>query len=217
VPESGRANVVEVDQLTGVLGDAYRLRFRDRPHDETDRVMSGVARATHRGTLARFTTTKPDDVATPIGYTFEVSSSPYVIATPSRIEADLYAFSAMLDVPRILKDPAQEHEVATRMVDYEWSNPHVAEIENRIVIPAGYAMPPIVADERAPIGTMTLATTRRIDGNTLVVTWRLDTGKRRITAKSSPTRARRCSGSRRRPGSRSSSTMRSRSSRPLAS
>ncbi len=72
--------------------------------------------------------------------------------------------------------------VTERRIDYVWHQPHVYELESRLVLPAGYSAPTLVASETRALGTMTLTTSRRRDGDALVITYRLDTGKRRITA-----------------------------------
>ncbi|HEU4734857.1 MAG TPA: hypothetical protein VFT22_43495 [Kofleriaceae bacterium] len=68
-----------------------------------------------------------------------------------------------------------------RTQDFAWFTPHIHEVENRIVVPTGYTMPDVPPERSRARGSATFTERRRIDGQTLIVTFRLDTGKPRLT------------------------------------
>ena len=75
----------------------------------------------------------------------------------------------------------RDDQRAPRVADFVWETPHVYEIENRLVIPEGFTIPSPATELTRELGPMHFVATQRIDGKTLVVLFRLDTGKRRIT------------------------------------
>jgi len=153
--------------------------------EQLRQLLSAAIRVPDHGKLVRFSNTNVDDVATPFAFTVEVDQSRRAEALTARVDAYVFAVAAFHDLPEIFTSTSIQiaREVEARTVDYAWFQPHVSEVENRFVVQPGYTMPVPVAEERRDLGAMTLTTTRRVDNGELVITYRLDTGKRRITAK----------------------------------
>jgi transglutaminase-like putative cysteine protease/predicted Zn-dependent protease len=71
-----------------------------------------------------------------------------------------------------------------RQADYVFSRPMTIEVRYRIVPPAGYAPQPLPAPRVRRLGPATLSEEyAAADGNVVTATFRLDTGKRRISPK----------------------------------
>ncbi|HSD91334.1 MAG TPA: hypothetical protein VLB44_27610, partial [Kofleriaceae bacterium] len=74
-----------------------------------------------------------------------------------------------------------DDKTRVRKFDFVFATPHIAEIESRIVVPPSFTMPTPAADKTRDLGTMKLVEQQRVDGQTFIVTFRLDTGKQRIS------------------------------------
>jgi len=174
--ESGRARITEVRRFGGVWDVGARTQERDDPKRfEKDRVRDSKSRFAV-DSVDRMTTTKPTAPEIPFEVT-SVMTSPRGFTTRKEAQVWLYPF----DVTWALPDAFMNADAPARTHDYQWGTPHIYEIEARIVVPDGYAMPAI-ADRSRDLGTIKLTETQRIAGNVLTVTMRLDTGKLRITA-----------------------------------
>ncbi len=176
--EQGAAAVTEVETNTGTFADTQRAWIRDTPHDQLDKSLGSYVDNVYRGKLASFSSSDPRDLAHPFALTVEVTGSGRLFTKRESIDGYVYPSAVLGHLPKLFD---AEHD-EPRTFDYVWSTPHVVEIETRMVLPDGYAPPALTAHEDRKLGTMSLAVDRRSDGNTLVITYRLDTGKLRITA-----------------------------------
>ena len=83
--------------------------------------------------------------------------------TTGRDELDLYLYPRriFMQMPPLFTrdDDELDAQLAKRTLDYQWFIPHVVELEHRVVLPAGYAPPPLAPDEKKALGAMTLSAT----------------------------------------------------------
>ena len=174
--ESGYARVTEVQHLGGVWDVWARTKRRDDAKSfETDNAEDLKSRLAAKA-IDKFSTTDPNDVSHPFEITGVVTSER---GYTKRSSAGLWLFPN--DLTWVLPDIFVKAETPARVRPYEWSRPHVYEIEHRIIVPDGYAMPAI-ADRTRDLGTIKFTETQRVAGNVLTVTMRLDTGKSKLTA-----------------------------------
>jgi tetratricopeptide (TPR) repeat protein/transglutaminase-like putative cysteine protease len=177
-PESGAAQLTEVSRVTGVFDASTREWIRDTRADDLNKSLATYATSTYGGTLDRITHSDMQDLAAPFELTLTVTGSRRVYTDREQLDAYLYPGAALHGLPSVVRDkPA-----TPRIHEFAWTIPHVYEVENRIVVPPGFTMPAVGQDRTRPIGTATLTESRRVDGQTLIVTFRFDTGKRRLTA-----------------------------------
>ncbi|HMG52170.1 MAG TPA: hypothetical protein VK601_01785, partial [Kofleriaceae bacterium] len=100
-----------------------------------------------------------------------------VRAGHEQIDVFLHPRDVLARVPRsVTAEPSDR-----RVDDFEWPVPHVYEVENRIALPDGFTVPPPPPERVVPLGSATFTERRQRDGQTLIVTFRLDTGKSRLS------------------------------------
>ena len=180
--EDGTPSVTEVTREHGVYWSNLRAWYRDTSRADVAKSLSSYVEGSYMGKLAGSSGKVPDDVTRPFDLTVEITHSGRAFTDRDHIDAWLPSGDAFVNVSRLFKSEDAAAEVAGRTVDYFFYAPHVYEIEYRLELPPGYTAPTLVPREELHLGTMTLTKLRRVDGNTVVVTFCLDTGKRRITA-----------------------------------
>lgn len=85
--------------------------------------------------------------------------------------------SLVLDsVPRELR-----HGTSPFVHDFVWRAPHTHDLIYRVTIPTGFGAPVLTPTPPRALGTLTLTTTGRIDGDVVEITYHLDTGRARLT------------------------------------
>jgi len=180
LPLHGPGSVTEILHATGSVQGAWRHAYHDL---SAAAWKADLARQVHRaydGTIARVSVTGDDDPTEPFEVSIEVRAARDADTGYDAIVVRLPPAESLLDHPPVLA--VDRAEIASRTTDYVWAMHGVLEEVNRLILPPGFASPDLPAHEERQLGTMTLTTTRRRDGDTYVVTYRLDTGKRRISA-----------------------------------
>jgi hypothetical protein len=162
---------------SGVFEVEQRGEFHQASADELDRTYRKFASDELGGTLQRVGSTPAGDLATPFEATLAIKDSTKVHAVRGGIEISLSPGGVLKRLPwQVSGDPE-----APRRSDFVWPTPHVYEIENRITIPDGFALPAPAPDRVVPIASARFTEQRRIEGRTLIVTFRFDTGKPRLS------------------------------------
>lgn len=173
--EDGPAALTVVTQGSGALDTELRVKFAARPRPAARKAADEGA--SHGGTLVSASSTAVDDVATPFVVTREIRDSWRVSSNGDYVELELPAHDVLVDVPWT----ARFRPKTARTRDYVWSTPHSHETENRIDLPPGFAPPADTAERVVHLGPATFRELRRAERQTLIVTQRFDTGKRRWT------------------------------------
>jgi tetratricopeptide (TPR) repeat protein len=178
--ETGPATrLVEVTREGGVFEAESRRWIRNIPAAMLkEQIAWGTERA-YAAKLDRYTTTAPDDLATPFAITIEAVAGRQAVTERTAIVVNLMPWSAFDKVPAWLTADFVPDDA--RRTDFEWPTPHVAEVEHRLNLPPGYTPPALPADQTTALGSATFVERHRLDGRTLVITFRFDTGKRRVT------------------------------------
>jgi tetratricopeptide (TPR) repeat protein len=176
--EAGASQLTEVLHHTGVFEARERARVRYASARGHHTQYDEYVESEYGGTLISETSTSVEDLTTPFAVTRAVKDALRVYTHREQIEVALYPSATLVALPSIIRNT----RTAPRTCDFVWEIPQVYEIENRIVVPTGFTLPlPAPARTRA-IATAQLTETQRIDGQTLIVTFRFDSGKLRLTA-----------------------------------
>jgi tetratricopeptide (TPR) repeat protein len=181
--ELDHGSVTEVGEEHGVFWDNQRGWYRDRPSDDVTKDLAAYVEREYMASLGKVSADHVDDVSQPFRLTVEATRSARAFTDREKIDVYLFPTDSLARIPSLLSDsdPEVAAEVKRRRFDYQWHKPHVFEIETRLIVPPGYTPPALVAQERVQLGTMTLTTERRAVKDGVTITYRLDTGKARIT------------------------------------
>ena len=177
-PELNGAAVTETTEERGVFWDGLRGWIARSGRDVVTKDLTKYAENTYEGELASFDGTDPPDITQPARFIVSIKKSHRVFTARNQIDAYFFPSDVLTRLPSTLAD----RDADERRLAYEWSAPFMYEIENRIEIPPGHTIPQLQPRETLAVGTMTLTTQRRIENDTLVVSYLLDTGKLRLTA-----------------------------------
>jgi tetratricopeptide (TPR) repeat protein len=182
--ELDNASLTEERTESGIFVADLRDWIRDTKRDDVTKYFTGYFEREFHAKLHDFSSTDVTDKQHP--FTVTANATDVRRAFTSRKQIDVYLFPthALRSVPSLLTDDDKQldSELEKRTEDYSWFRPHVREIESHLEVPPGYDIPTLVATERQTLGTMTFTTTRVIAARELVITYRLDTGKTRISA-----------------------------------
>jgi tetratricopeptide (TPR) repeat protein len=175
--EQGNARVTEVSVEGGVFGAAQRDWIRSGKASDVQKALADYADSEYRGKLVRYTTTAVEDLATPLAITAEFEGSARAYTDRGKIDVYLFPSDTFAKLPAATREQSKQ----PRRHDFVWSSPHVYEIENRLVLPTGYTMPTPAAERVHALGPAKLVERQRVDGNALIITFRLETGKQQIS------------------------------------
>lgn len=175
----GATRVTEVCREGGVFEPVQRRWLRDAGADVVKQGLTSYATTEYRAVFARHTTTPPEDLEVPFTTTVEATDARIAWTHRGHIEVALSPAETFEKVPSFLLHDDEPRE--PRRADFQWFAPHVFEIEHRLILPPGYTPPSLPADRSAPLGPATLAERYRLDGRTVVATFRFDSGKPRLS------------------------------------
>lgn len=190
LPEEGKARVTEISEPT-VTSEANMRRWitgldskKLREQLEEYAKSAYVAKA-----MARYETTAASDLTKPFRMTLEVPESQSGVVREGEASVVINLATLPQHVPAALRDwkevqPGESADDAPkkRTHDFLFPEPAVREWVYRIVPPAGYAPRTLPQNESRKVGTTTFTQELRTEAdNTVVATFRYDSGKRRIS------------------------------------
>lgn len=177
--ENGAAKrVIEVSHEGGVYEAGQRVWVRDTQNDELHKQLTKYVDNEYGGKLVRYATSSPTDLSKAFEITTEASEAKRGFTHRGHIEIYLYPTDTFARIPEfLLEEPDKE----PRRADFAWYIPHVYEIENRLLLPPGYSPPSLPPARVRKLGTATLSEKHRMDGQTVVVSFRFESGKTRLT------------------------------------
>jgi Flp pilus assembly protein TadD len=191
LPEDGKARVTEVTEVSGTSESGLRRWVSGLDAKTLRDDLESYAKSTFVAkTLARYETTTPNDLTKPFRMTLEVPESKSGVAGNGDAEVAINLTTLPSHVPDTLRDweevqPGDDPEDAPkkRTQDFLFPQPGVREWVYRIVPPAGYVPRTLLPNETKKLGTTTFTQELHTEAdNTVVATFRFDTGKRRLTA-----------------------------------
>jgi tetratricopeptide (TPR) repeat protein/transglutaminase-like putative cysteine protease len=181
LPESGTSRVTEVTRAIGVFEAQRRSDFRAMRSEDLPKQYAAHVDSRYGGKVDRVTASDPADLATPFALTVTARDARRAYTATEQLDLWLYPRSTFHELPwEVVSEEAKP--AAARTHDFAWLTPHIYEVENRIVVPTGYTLTAATPERTRAIGSATFTERRRIDGQTLIVTLQLDTGKPRLTA-----------------------------------
>lgn len=175
-PALGAANVTEVSREGGVFEEDQRRWVRESSAADVRKGLAEYLRTTYGGELTTLSSSAPDDFAKPFEMTLAIARTDRAATRWSGIDVWLYASDTLGRLDPVLR----EHD-ATRTHDLRILRPHIYEIENRIVVPDGFTIPAATPDRTIPVGVYRITEHQKVEGRTLVVTFRLVADKLRLT------------------------------------
>jgi tetratricopeptide (TPR) repeat protein len=177
--ESGPTKIVEVSTLSGAFEPAERDWIRDSSPDQVRKRLASYVKDAYVDAKLDDIRVDADNLAKPYEMTLVISNARR--AYTNREDAEIYLFptDVLTRLPYELgnasKDPkVRKHDLALRT----W---YSEVIENRVVIPTGFAVPTPAAEKTRTLGALKLVETQRRDGNMFIVTWRLEIPKARFS------------------------------------
>ncbi|NVB81392.1 MAG: DUF3857 domain-containing protein [Kofleriaceae bacterium] len=180
LPEAHYGKVTEVSTEGGVFESSQRDWIRNSSGDEVKKSLTTYVTSTFSSAkMDKYTTTGVEDLDKPFEMTIVASDTQRAQALRRELVVYLFPSDTFDRIPEVLKNT--KASTTKRKNDLQVPRPHVHEIENRIVIPVGFTLPTPAPESTKALGTMKLVTTQRLDGRTFIVTFRLDTGKSRLT------------------------------------
>ncbi len=182
--ERGAGRVTEVSDETGIWVADLRKWVDDTSRSDMEDNLTHYLANEYQAKLVRFSHDDARDLATPFTLTVEADQVGRTGAMRDFLYVWLFPSDTLDHLPDTFTSTTAdfEQDTAERKVDYVWMSPHVYEIVNRIELPPGYSPPDLPPQDVRTIGTMTVTTTRARTANALTITYRLDTGKLRLTA-----------------------------------
>lgn len=179
--ESGAAKITEVATATGAFDTENRTWVRDERAENVRKHLGSYVESEYKAkSLASYTTSATEDLAKPFTWTLQISESSRAFTSRDRIDVYLFPGDTFDRVPKLLVSEPDAKK--PRKAPYEWSVPHVYEIENRLVLPPGFSAPSLPPDRTRTFGTAKLSETHKLDGRTLVYAYRFESGKQRLEA-----------------------------------
>jgi tetratricopeptide (TPR) repeat protein len=192
LPENGKAQVVETIETAGATDAAQRRWFATASAKSFKESLEKYVKTYYTAkALGKYDTADPHDLATPFHITMEAMESGSGHVADGEASAAMHPTALMTILSKSLKDwtePKPDDDPKTahkpRVHDFVFASPMVKEWTYRIIPPAGYAARPLPKSETRKLGTITYTTEFAVQpDNSVTATMRVDTGKRRITAK----------------------------------
>lgn len=192
LPENGKPQVVETIETAGTTDAAQRRWFAAGNEKFFKENLEKYVKTYYTAkALGKYYATDPHDLATPFHITMEAMESGSGHVADGEASAAMHPTALMTILSKSLKDwtePKPDDDPKTahkpRVHDFIFAAPMVKEWTYRIVPPAGYAARPLPKSETRKLGTITYTTEFAVQPDSSVTaTMRVDTGKRRITAK----------------------------------
>lgn len=175
--EYGPSQLTQVVGYTGIFEGERRSTVRASRADLLNKQFARHAEAMFSGALERVAPSDVEDLATPFEMTLTVKDVHRVYTAREHIEMYLYPMDALDNLPW----PVTQKVDVPRVNDFAWSRPQIYEVENRIVIPPGFTLPAPAPERIRTLGTAKLIERQRVDGQSLIVTFRFESGKLRLT------------------------------------
>ena len=190
LPEDGKGRVVEVTEPNASSEASLRRWVSGLDPKRLREQLEEYAKSAYVAkTLTHFETTEPKDLTKPFRLTVEVPESGSSFVSNGEASVIINIASLPQNVPNTLRDwkevePGTSPDDAPkkRTHDFLFPQPGVREWVYRVVPPLGYVPRTLPSNETKKVGTSTFTQELRTEAdNTVVATFRFDSGKRRIT------------------------------------
>jgi tetratricopeptide (TPR) repeat protein len=177
--EFGAAKVQEVSTFTGTFEPAERDWIRETSPDQLRKRLESYVKSGYVEAKLDDVRVNADNLAKPYEMTLVISNARRAFTNRENAEVYLFPTDVLTRLPYELGNAGKEPKV--RKHDLALRTWYSEVIENRVVIPTGFAVPTPAPDKTRTLGALKLVETQRRDGNVFVVTWRLEIPKARFT------------------------------------
>lgn len=177
--ELGPTKVVEVSTLTGTFEPGERDWARDTAPDQFRKNLQNYIKDQYVDAQLDDVRVNADDLTKPFEMTLVISHARRGFSNRDGADVFLFPSDILTRLPYELGNPGKEPRV--RKHDLLVRTLYSEVIENRVVIPTGFAVPTPAAEKTRMLGALKLVETQRRDGNVFVVTWKLEIPKARFT------------------------------------
>lgn len=177
--EAGGAKVTEVSHESGAFEAEQRSWWRDSRADALRKNLSDYMDDQLKAKLDSYTATNAEDLTKRFEVTVVGSDSARAYADREAIDLYLFPTDALKKLPDVLREPPERPK--QRKYDFYIASPHIYEIENRFVVPPGFTLPAPAPEKKRALGPLQLVERQRIDGQQLVVTFRFEATKSRLS------------------------------------
>ena len=190
LPEDGKARVVEVTEPSATSEASLRRWVNGLDPKKLREQLEDYAKSAYVAkSMARYETTDARDLGKPFRMTIEVPESQSGVVHDGEGAVVINIASLPQHVPNALRDwrevgPGESPDDAPKKRTHDFLFPQtgVREWVYRIVPPAGYLPRTLPGNESRSVGTCTFTQEIRAEpDNTVVATFRFDSGKRRLT------------------------------------
>ena len=180
----GPSRIVETSEYQGAIEHDVRAAYALQDGPTMRQALKEYAVSAYLADdLAAVDHSKPADLSAPMRLRIEVKNARRGFTDERNAAVGVSAAALLSRLPDEFTASGEE-ENEPRQADYVFRRPVTAEIRYRIVPPVGYAPEPLPAARVRHLGTATLSEEyAKGDGDVVTATFRLDTGKRRISPK----------------------------------
>ncbi len=180
----GPSRIVETSEYQGAIEHDVRAAYALQDGPTMRQALKEYAVSAYLAEdLAAVDHSKPADLSAPMRLRIEVKNARRGFTDERNAAVGVSAAALLSRLPDEFT-ASDEEGSEPREADYVFRRPLTAEIRYRIVPPVGYAPEPLPAARVRKLGTATLSEEyAKGDGNVVTATFRLDTGKRRLSPK----------------------------------
>lgn len=182
----GPSRIVETSEYQGAIERDVRALYSLQDGQTVRQALKEYATAAYLAEdLAAVNHSNAADLSAPMRLKIEVRNARRGFTEERTAGVGVMPAALLNRLPdELLGDGGEDANPEPRRADYVFSRPMTIEIRYRIVPPVGYAPQPLPAPRVRHLGPATLSEEYAADGgNVVTATFRLDTGKRRISAK----------------------------------
>jgi tetratricopeptide (TPR) repeat protein/transglutaminase-like putative cysteine protease len=178
----GPSRIVETSEYQGAIEHDVRAAYALQDGQTMRQALKEYALSAYLADdLAAIDHSKPADLSAPMRLRIEVRNARRGFTDERNAAVGVSAAALLSRLPDEFTE-SDDEEDGPRQADYVFRRPLTAEIRYRIVPPVGYAPEPLPAARVRHLGTVTLAEEyAKGADNVVTATFRLDTGKRRIS------------------------------------
>ncbi len=178
----GPSRIVETSEYQGAIEHDVRAAYALQDGQTMRQALKEYAVSAYLAEdLAAVDHSKPADLSAPMRLRIEVKNARRGFTDERNAAVGVSAAALLSRLPDEFT-ANDEEDNGPRKADYVFRRPLTAEVRYRIVPPVGYAPEPLPAARVRHLGTATLSEEyAKGDGNVVTATFRLDTGKRRVS------------------------------------
>lgn len=187
--EYGGARVIETSRPTGSFESTYRRSYLGSDPVKVRKTLGDYMKSEYLAQeFVSYSMSPVEDVHKPYHLRIEARDARRSSTEEKHARVYLFRTDLLRSMPSKFFSPdaiarSEAKDAKPRVHDFLFFQPHVREQRYQIHIPAGYALRRLPDGEKIKLGTATLSTSFRQDGDMVHATLRLNSGATRLTPK----------------------------------